>query len=328
MEITVSKAGFLTTVQDRGRIGQVQYGVSPGGAVDVHAARVVNTLVGNGESLGILEITSGTVRLHLNDARVLGWAGGEYRVMCGELVVPPGHSVLLRAGEDITFTGPNRGVRAWIAISGGVNVSPVLGSRSTDLRAKFGGWQGRALQDDDTLPLGENPEAAAKLIEYLEKNRLSSWTAPFDWVNPAARPALLRFVGGRHHDQFTSSAISAFFREIFRVSAQSDRMGIRLDGPVLERRDTSNLVSEPVAPGTVQVPPDGHPILLLNDCQTVGGYPKLAHVITCDLPRAAQLAPGDEVRFSEISLGAAHELLYQREQDFETFRIGLNLRVR
>jgi antagonist of KipI len=103
-------------------------------------------------------------------------------------------------------------------------------------------------------------------------------------------------------------------------------MGVRLKGPVLERRDIGDLVSEPVAPGALQVPPDGHPILLLNDCQTVGGYPKLAHVITCDMARAAQLAPGEEVRFSEISLGAAHTLLHRRERDFETFRVGFALR--
>jgi antagonist of KipI len=327
MEITVRKAGFLTTVQDTGRIGQLQYGVSRGGAIDGHAARVVNTLAGNDGSLGLLEITSGTVRLHVKDARVLAWGGGEYRVLAGELPVPPGHTVLLKAGEEITFTGPNRGGRAWIAISGGVNVPLVLGSRATDLRGKFGGCQGRALQDGDILPLGENTKTAMKLIKSLEKEKLSSWTAPFDWVQPASRSALLRFIPSSHHNRFTSSAVRAFSNGTFEVSAQSDRMGIRFDGPVLERRDAGDLVSEPVALGTVQVPPDGHPILLLNDCQTVGGYPKLAHVITCDMARAAQLARGEEVRFSEISLAAAHQLLCQRERDFETFRIGFNLRV-
>src|SRR5947209_12303881 len=140
MEITVGKAGFLTTVQDTGRIGQLQYGVSRGGAIDGHAARVVNALAGNNASSGVLEISSGTVRLQVKDARVLAWGGGEYRVLAGELVVPPGHTVLLGAEEEITFTGPDRGGRAWIAISGGVNVPPVLGSRATDLRGKFGGW--------------------------------------------------------------------------------------------------------------------------------------------------------------------------------------------
>lgn len=327
MKVNLSKAGFLSTVQDTGRTGHLQYGVSRGGALDVYAGRVVNTLVGNAESLGLLEITSGTVRLRLDDARAVAWAGGEYQVKCGERVVPPGHPVVLSAGEEITFVGPSRGGRAWIAISGGVNVPSVLGSRATDLRAKFGGWHGRSLRDDDVLPLGDNPDAATKLIKRLQKDKVSSWTAPFEWVNPAARPALLRVVRAHHYDCFTPSAIRALFSEIFPVSAQSDRMGVRLDGPVLKREETGDLVSEAVAPGTLQVPPDGHPILLLNDCQTVGGYPKLAHVITCDMSRAAQLAPDEEVRFSEISLGAAHELLYRRERDFETFRIGFTLRL-
>ena len=327
MEVTVRKAGFLSTIQDRGRIGQLQYGVSRGGALDYHAARVVNALVGNPDSLGLIEMTSGTVRLRVNDTRLMAWAGGEYQVSCGEHVVPAGRSLLLMADEEVTFVGPSRGGRAWIAISGGVNVPPVLGSRSTDLRAKFGGWQGRALRDDDVLPLGENSDATTKLMRRMDRDKISPWAAPFDWVTTAARPTLLRVVRGRHYDEFAASALQAFVRGVFPVSAQSDRMGVRLDGPVLDRKESDELVSEAVVPGALQVPPDGHPILLLNDCQTVGGYPKLAHVITCDMTRAAQLVPGEEVRFSEISLGAAHEVLYQRERDFETFRIGLALRV-
>src|SRR3954454_18071627 len=221
MEVIVSKAGFLTTVQDKGRTGQLQYGVACGGALDLHAARVVNTLVGNADSLGLLEITSGRVRLRFSDARVVAWVGGEYEVKCGEHVIPVGHSAVLTSEEEITFVGPNRGGRAWIALSGGVNVPPVLGSRATDLRANFGGWEGRALRDGDVLPLGENPEPATKLIRRLQKDKVSSWSAPFAWINPAARPALLRVVRGNHYDRFTPAANRALVTKIFPVSAQS-----------------------------------------------------------------------------------------------------------
>lgn len=149
--------------------------------------------------------------------------------------------------------------------------------------------------------------------------------APHDWASPARLHPVLRFVRGVDWNRFNASSLQLFTRQRFAVSPDSDRMGVRFDGPELKREDEVDLISEAVAPGTIQVPPSGKPILLLGDCQTIGGYPKIAHVITVDLPIAAQVRAGDHVSFTEVSLADAHGLLLEREHDLDRFRIGLSL---
>jgi antagonist of KipI len=220
------------------------------------------------------------------------------------------------------MTAPQTGARAWLAISGGIDVPPVLGSRSTDLRGNFGGFEGRALRDGDALPLGSGKKLPPK------KRTVSQWSAPTGWASIARVHPVLRIVRGTDWSRFSSRAHTTLASRSFAVTVASDRMGARLDGPPLDRMHTSDLLSEAVAPGTLQVPPNGEPILLLGDCQTIGGYPKIAHVITVDLPLAAQLWPGNEVRFQEVSLEEAHRRLLEREEDFVRFRVGLSLHAR
>ncbi len=216
---------------------------------------------------------------------------------------------------------PGAGCRAWLAIAGGVDVPLVLGSRATDLRSSFGGFEGRALRDADRLSLGTSfpskPDAA----------RLASWTAPLEWAQTATRVPLLRIVRGSEWDEFVREAQVAFLSQPFTVSAKADRMGARLEGAPLKRTNDWELPSEAVVPGTVQVPPDGQPIVLLGDCQTIGGYPKIAHVITVDLPQAAQLRSNDVVRFEEVTAADAAALFSERERDLQRFRVGLSLRI-
>src|SRR5881398_3791538 len=171
--------------------------------------------------------------------------------------------------------------------------------------------------------VARNFRRSSRLVGTTE--RISLRTAPHDWVSPARREPLLRFGRGVDWNRFSVSSVQHFTSELFAVSADSDRMGVRLDGPKLERVDNVDLISEAVAPGTIQVPPSGKPILLLGDCQTIGGYPKIGHVITVDLGIAAQLRAGDRVRFSEVSLADALRLLVEREREFQRFRIGLSL---
>ena len=317
---TVTRAGFLTSVQDLGRIGSREFGVSLGGALDPFALRVANLLVGNDEGAAGLEITLGGLQLRFNDERIVAWCGGEFEVHVESRGLPAGHVAHLRARDQLKFGSPKIGCRAWLAISGGVDVPVVLGSRSTDLRANFGGIECRALRDDDVIPLATWPGSP------IPATTISSWTAPHDWVSPAKRDPILRFVRGVDWNRFNALALQRFTSEPFTVSSDSDRMGVRLDGPELERMDNVDLVSEAVAPGTIQVPPAGKPILLLGDCQTIGGYPKIAHVITIHLGVAAQLRASDRVRFSEVSLADAHRLSLERECELERFRIGLSLR--
>lgn len=328
MKLTITRSGFLSTVQDLGRGSLRQFGVSVGGALDLLALRVANLLVGNDENAAGLEITSGLVRLQFDDQRIVAWCGGEYDVAVNSRQIPSGHSAHIDANEAISISGPRAGCRAWLAISGGIDVPVVLGSRSTDLRGSFGGFEGRALRDGDVISLGTNSACAKTLIDKLGQEKIAAWGISHDWSNPAHQEPMLRVVHGSDWDRFDDSPHDALTSETFLVSPDSDRMGARLEGPELRRREDCDLISEAVAPGTIQVPPNGKPIVLLGDCQTIGGYPKIAHVATVDLPVAAQLRAGDRVRFREVSLADAHQFLSERNGDLEQFRVGIKLQMR
>ena len=322
MNAVVTRAGFLTSVQDLGRTGFRQFGVSTSGALDSFALRVANVLVGNHEGAGGLEITLGGSQLRFEDERIIAWCGGEFHVQIGSRALPAGHVARVQAGDELKLGRAQIGCRCWLAISGGIDVSIVLGSRSTDLRANFGGLEGRTLRDGDQLPLG-----GFRWSQTAPAAGISSWGGPHEWVSPGKRYPTLRFIRGVDWNRFNASTLQRLTTESFVVSPDSDRMGVRLDGPELKRDREIDLISEAVAPGTIQVPPSGSPILLLGDCQTIGGYPKIAHVITVDLAIATQLRAGDVVRFLEVSLQDADRLLLERERDLDRFRIGLSLKT-
>ena len=323
MNAAIIRAGFLTTIQDLGRKCFRQFGVSLGGALDQHALRVANLLVGNDELAAGLEITFGGLQVRFADDRIAAWCGGDFEARVDSTAIPAGHPFLLRAEEKLIIDRPQIGCRAWLAVSGGIDVPIVLGSRSTDLRGNFGGFGGRSLRDGDEIPLGQNSQRAQKLIEKPRQERIGRWKPPHAWSSPARRQPVLRFIRGVDSNRFNSSTLQRITTETFAVSPDSDRMGVRFDAPELKREDDVDLVSEAVMPGGVQVPPAGKPILLLGDCQTIGGYPKIAHVITVDLPIAAQLRAGDQVCFREVSLADAHRIWLDRERDLTQFRQGL-----
>jgi antagonist of KipI len=312
-----------------GRTGFRQFGVSTSGALDSFALRVANLLVGNDEGAAGLEITFGGLQLRFEDDRIIAWCGGEFDVQIGSQLLPAGHVAHLQAGDELKFGRPEIGCRCWLAMSGGIDVPVILDSLSTDLRANFGGFEGRALRDGDVLPLrtwpGSSAFGKATADKSISATVVSSWTTPHGWANPASRHPSLRFIRGMDWSRFNDSTLQRFIDHEFAVSPDSDRMGVRLDGSELKRHDETDLISEAVAPGTIQVPPSGNPILLLGDCQTIGGYPKIGHVITVDLGIAAQLRAGDRVCFREVSLQDAHRLLMERERDFGRFCIGLSL---
>jgi len=328
MNALVRSAGYLTSVQDLGRAGFRQSGVSVGGALDSHGLRVANALVGNEDDAAGIEVTLGRVRLRFEDERMLEWCGGGFTARIGDANLPPGHCGFVRKDDELTMVAPDRGARAWLAISGGIDVPLVLGSRSTDLRGGFGGYEGRALRDGDVLHLNKEGRSSNRPEGNGGFETATSWGAPAIWAAVQNPNPVLRIVQGTDWNRFTDGAQRSLVNGAFSVTADSDRMGARLEGAELQRTDPSDLLSEAVTPGTLQVPPNGQPILLLGDCQTIGGYPKIAHVITVDLPIAAQLWPGKTVHFAEVSLEEAQRLLREREKDFARFRIGLRLRMR
>ena len=315
MTVSVISAGFQTTVQDCGRTGLRKFGVTPGGALDPISLRLVNLLVGNLECTAGLECVSGRLRLRFHDERILAWSGGEFEVRLGDKLVPVLHCA--RVSTDIEIL-PQRGGRAWLAISGGINVPKILGSRATDLRAHFGGWEGRALRDGNELPLGVESELCARVRDEIP-DHVSDWSAP----RFVARGKLLRIIRGKNWDDNIGAKLLA---QKFRIAMDSDRMGLRLEGEEIASASRRELVSEAVTPGTVQLPPSGAPVVLLQGCQTIGGYPKIAHVITVDLGYAAQLQPLEEVRFELIELEEARQLLRKRKREIALFRAGLEAR--
>lgn len=318
---TVVQAGFLTTVQDLGRPGLQRFGVSPGGALDAHALRVANLLLANEENAAGLEITLGGLRISLAAPRLVSWCGGDFEVKIGGAPFAPGRVGLVQAGQELFFNRANAGCRAWLALGGGIDVAHVLNSRSTDLRAAFGGFYGRPLRSGDIVPLRIDPPS----FDAKQQQRIFSWSAPAGWARPAKANPVLRFIRGADWHRFTAVARQALVSADFTVTPDSNRMGARLDGPLLWREDRSDLISEAVAPGTIQVPPSGKPILLLGDCQTIGGYPKIGNVITVDLPLAAQLCPGQRLRFREVAMSDAQQLLLTRENEMSRFSVGVSL---
>jgi antagonist of KipI len=334
MKIRILSAGYLTSVQDLGHTGFRQAGVCVGGALDSHALRVANAVVGNEDDAAGLETTLGKVRIQFEDRRVVAWCGGRFTVRINGEDLLPGHAALVGNSDELLMNAPTTGARAWLAVSGGIDVPKILGSRSTDLRGNFGGYEGRSLRDGDLLSLGHAESLKERRFETATEQRqrsqlvapwISKWSAPTNWASLAKENAVLRIIRGSDWNRFTNAAQASLVSTSFTVTQDSDRMGVRLEGLKLDRVDAGDLLSEAVAPGTLQVPPSGQPILLLADCQTIGGYPKIAHVISVDLPVAAQLWSGDAVHFHEVSLAEAKRLLREREEDFARFRVGLRL---
>jgi KipI family sensor histidine kinase inhibitor len=307
--VEVVRPGLLTTVQDLGRPGHRAAGLPLSGAMDAFALRVANLLVGNAEDEAALEITLLGPELVFPAGAVVAVCGAEFD---GVAAWKP---VRVAAGDRMKFGECRRGCRAYLAAAGGLDVPIVLGSRSTYLRAGLGGFEGRALRAGDRL--GLRPHAPGPGVH--PSVHAGSWR-----ISPALLPAYaaavtLRVIRGAQAGDFNGNLGDAEFQ----VSPRSDRMGLRLTGPALARLRTEELASSAVAPGTVQVPPDGQPILLMADAQTIGGYPQAAHVIGPDLPLAAQLRPGDRVRFREIPLEEAHHAALARERELAHLRAGL-----
>lgn len=297
MRLHVVSPGPLTTVQDLGRTGWRHLGVGCCGVLDPVAARVANRLVGNAPGEAVLEMTLQGPTLRFEQPVTIALCGAMVAARFEDedgdtCTVYGGRPAALPAGT-LRIGLLHGGARAWMAVAGGIDVPPVLGSRSTDLRGGFGGLDGRALQAGDVLPIARQADA-----DDILDPRIPSW-----WVDPLAheRDLPIRYVPSAH-----PLAVGLSSRA-WRASPRSDRQGVRLEDGALEA-PREEQISAAVAPGTVQLPPDGRPIVLLADAQTVGGYPRLGHVVSADLPRLAQLRPGERVRFEACDLETATRL--------------------
>ena len=329
MSLVVLKPGLLTTVQDLGRYGAQKYGVVVGGAMDAFALRVANLLVGNAEGAAGLEMTMVGPELLFTEAALISVCGGGLSPVLNEREVPLWTTVYAPEGSRLRFEPAPSGCRAYLAVAGGLDVPLAMNSRSTYWRAGIGGHEGRALRAGDRLRAGAPSPGSRRLAERLAGEARGSAAAVGRWsVAPellpryAASPTV-RSVAGQELELFDEDSASRFFREAYTVKAESDRMGYRLAGGELRLREGRELVSSAVTFGTVQVPPDGQPIVLMADRQTTGGYPKIAQVASVDLPLLAQVRPGGRVRFQAVSLREAQRLYLSREQGIRKLRAGL-----
>ena len=301
MAIRVQDPGLLTTVQDLGRYGYSHLGISPGGAADSLAMRIANLLVGNPENAATLEMTLAGATLEFDEESIVALSGGECHCRINGDTAPLWQAMRVPARGILTCGAMKTGARLYLGIQGGLDVQPIMGSASTNMAGHFGGFEGRGLRKGDLLGVRKGPNS-----------RLPT-------LNPGTVEALysrepLRVTRGAQHDWFGLEAFGKLLSCPYTVSEQSNRSGLRLKGEPISPRVRSQLLTEGVSHGAIQVPQDEQPIILFVDQQTTGGYPKIANVIAADLYRVGQLRPREQVRFIEVSIPQAIDLLREQEE--------------
>jgi antagonist of KipI len=298
--IEVIDAGPQTTVQDLGRHGHQRYGIPTAGAIDRYSSILANRLVGNVDNAALLECTLRGPQFQVQTHCALAVTGATVNVSINDVDVPRWSTLFVREGDVVKIGSARSGVRAYVAFAGGIDVPLVMGSRSTYLRGGVGGFSGRALRKGDRISLF----AAAMPRAW----RLDSRRCPnFDHQDA------LRVVLGPQADRFTAHGIASFLESSYQVLPQSDRMGVRLHGACIEHAHGHDVISDGIALGSVQVPGDGQPIVLLVDRQSTGGYTKLATVCSFDIGRIGQMRPGQMLRFQAVAVDEAHRLAREAE---------------
>ena len=314
MSITNLNPRLLTTVQDFGRIGYQQFGVPVSGVVDPRAMSIANILVDNPEDEAVLECTMLGPQIRFNAPNAIAITGGDLGPTIDNQPIPNYAAIRVEAGQVLRFAGLRSGCRAYIAFAGGLDIAPVMGSRSTYMKAKIGGVEGRKLQKDDVIKFRKpNPDLRGLNIRH---------------ISPEFVPRLeykLRVVLGPQDDMFTEHGIETFLSESYVVTPEFDRMGCRLDGEIIEHKgESGDIISDGIAFGAIQVPTAGKPIIMLSDRQTTGGYTKIANVISADFRILAQLKAGDRVRFAQVSVAAAQDALLTQRAALKTLRTAVS----
>jgi antagonist of KipI len=306
----VLEPGILTTIQDLGRYGFSQFGVPPSGALDTSSFRIGNLLVGNTEEEAGLETTLTGLKIKALREVVIAITGGDFSPALNEEPLEMWRTHLLVEGDVIAFKKVQTGCRAYLAASGGFVVPKIMGSCSTYLSGNFGGLEGRKLRRGDIL---YTPDISASLDKL-------GLRCPRDWIPSLEKETPLRVIAGPQNHHFTEKGSQTFYSSPYQVTPQCDRMGVRLEGPKIERRSDveESIISEGLISGAIQVPGDGKPIIILTELVT-GGYTKIATIISTDLPMVAQLKPGDRVRFKSISIEESHLLLREQEEKLKGF---------
>ena len=309
MGIRVLKAGMLTTVQDLGRTGYQSQGFSVAGVMDVRSFKIANLLLDNPENEAVLEFTLIGPTLQFTSETIIAITGGDFQPTINGKPAPMYTAIYMNRGDILKFGSARTGSRGYIAFSSYLDIPVVMGSRCTNLKSKIGGFKGRKLHDEDYISF----RIKRRYLPFFLSRKLE--LDEFD-----QEEAELRVVLGPQNDMFTKHGVHTFLSETYTVTSDFDRMGCRLDGPFIASKNGSDIISDGIAFGSVQVPSHGKPIILLADRQTTGGYAKIATVATVDIPKLVQRKTDHKIRFKAISVEEAQKLYMEEEKEYVAMR--------
>jgi len=328
MKISIIKPGLLSTIQDMGRYRYLSQAVPVSGAMDELAHRLANKAVGNDDHNATIEFTYADASFKAETPVLISYSGDGATLVYNNEIMPTEKPLFFSAGSVIKLTHNAVGVRTYLAIAGGWDVPDVMESKSTYLTAAFGGFKGRALQKADVLVSGALlSEVSNGILNYLIERSLTypNWRISRESLLPENRQAI-RVVLANEISWFDATSIISFLTNAYTIDRRSNRMGYHLSGKPLVRKVKKELLSTAVTPGVIQVTGSGDLVILMADCQTTGGYPRIAHVAAVDLPLCAQLKPGDTIHFSEISRDEAEALYLEREHDLSLITMAIGLK--
>lgn len=305
MSLLIQKPGLLDTIQDQGRFGHAQLGVNPTGAMDPAALAVANFLVGNPSDEAAVEIHFPGPAIQFEHAALFALSGGNFTPQLDGSPIPMNTPVRAVAGSTLTFSKNQFGARSYLAVQGGFDIEPWLGSRSANLKALGG-----ALKTGDLLAFRQKNEIGKSAEK--QPAQILPWKVDTSYLYPPS--LVLRFCAGPEHHWLAAPSKDFLEQSEWLITPQSDRMGYQMRGPELQLEKPQEMVSSAVVPGVLQLLPGGNFIILMADCQTTGGYPRIGQIIRADLPRLAQLPPGQRIQLQQVNLETAFEALRQQEQ--------------
>lgn len=328
MGIKIIKPGLLSTIQDAGRTAYLDQAVAVSGAMDQFSFRLANLLVGNDENEAVIEFTFGGIEILAQSDLLIAFVGAQESININEMSVPTHRPVFFPAQTVLKIPHQNQGKFSYLAIAGGLDIPLVLGSRSTFLTANFGGFKSRALQKGDEIVISGNlSETSKNLFQKLRGTQVNftNWSIPTHQFSYQTH--LIRMIKGPEIEWFEDLAIADFVSEPYQIK-DGNRMGVHLSGKLVQRKKShqQELLSTAVVPGTIQVSGNGALILLMADCQTTGGYPRIGKVIEVDLPKCAQLKPGEHVTFTFITLKEAEKLYLEHSKDFQKLKAAIQFK--
>lgn len=328
MAIRIKHPGMQATIQDIGRIGAQQYGIVVSGAMDALSLQIGNALVNNEDGEAGIEVMFYGTTLECTEDHLISITGGDLHPMINGEEAPMWRPIVMKKGSVLTFKGPRRGLLAYISVAGGLDLPTEIGSKSTFSRAGIGGYKGRALHKGDVIEVAALSKRNKDILHAFQHACKSpTWYANHTRMIPRKETTTIRVLPGSEFDSFSEDSKEAFASETYTLTTAADRMGFTFDGKTLHQSTPAELLSEGVTYGTIQVPVSGKPIVLMAERQTTGGYPKIAQVITADLPKLAQLQPARTVRFAFVSMAEAEKELFAQNKRLKELKLGIYLKT-